>query len=303
MDEINITATPTHKRPRRTSGFGSGLMKLLFFLASLIPMCIIAWRMDLVNSMIHPQPVVVQQPQVVQPQPRPAPPQRRAARRRPAAKIIPATDDEPLPRKDREPTEQPEPRPNQEIAFDLTDKIQRQPVTLSGPLRIARIDGCIASLSPSDGNLEQEVVATLDGPRPVTITMALQDRDDGRSILIEPTIINDAGKSVPFTKKNFTIIARRVTKNGRNAASQLAALNAERSRLRAWVDSPVAKPLVQRNQAVTRIRELGVLIPQGQRAVAALENEARVIQELGAFAERLQNDCAIVIEAAESSRE
>jgi hypothetical protein len=276
-------------------------LRLLFFLAALIPTCIIAWRIDLVNDRIHPEPTVVEQPQVVRVTPQQKQPKRRTRRPNSTVDIAPAVENEPLPSTiERDPRAKPVPRPTQRIVFDFANKVQREPITLTGRINVAGIEGCTASLSPSDGNLEGEVIATLDGPRPVTVRITLQSREDERTLLIEPTVVNDAGKTVSFTKKTFESIARRVVKNGRTASSQVAEMNAERQRLQAWVDSPAVKPLLQRNQAIARIRELRVLIPEGEQLVAALEREARVIHELGAFAERLQNGCAIVVEAAEA---
>ncbi|MCI0492329.1 MAG: hypothetical protein L0Z07_05275, partial [Planctomycetes bacterium] len=62
MEPIDIVVheVPANRRRQRGSGFGRFLMQLVFFLASLIPMCIIAWKLD-VAGLMRPQPLQVAQ--------------------------------------------------------------------------------------------------------------------------------------------------------------------------------------------------------------------------------------------------
>jgi len=69
--DIKIDTSQTY-RPRRSSGFGQGLIRVLFFAIMIIPTCIIAWRIDLVNPRSQQQVVQQQRPQAVQ-QPAPTP--------------------------------------------------------------------------------------------------------------------------------------------------------------------------------------------------------------------------------------
>lgn len=86
IKDIKIDTSPTYRhRHRRGSGLGRGMIRLLFFLGTLIPTCIIAWRIDLVNPRQEPPQVdpqssaVPQRPPPVRKSPSPkAPPAVRA---------------------------------------------------------------------------------------------------------------------------------------------------------------------------------------------------------------------------------
>ena len=268
------------------------LIRTFAYLTSLIPALIVAWKMDMLPFVGQPAPqVVVQQPQALQPKPtvvQQPPPVTTARVQVPieAARIEREIE------REIEPVERVvEKRPSQEIALSLDAKTQRVPIMLVGDVRIARIDGSDYKLSRKGLPVE----ATLQGPRPVLLTIT----ENNRMLIIEPTVTTDAGKSIPFTITNLNSIGRRIVRDGQRAAAQVAAMTSERDRLQAWVESPVLKPLAARNEAVARIKQLGISIEEGKRIVAALEIEVKAAQELAEWAQRLQEECVVVVEAGD----
>lgn len=78
---IEIKTDPPSYRHRRQSGVGQNVMRVIFFLIMIVPTCIIAYRIDLVNP--RPQQVVVPQ----KPEPPPATPQDPVKRRYPLPRL------------------------------------------------------------------------------------------------------------------------------------------------------------------------------------------------------------------------
>lgn len=299
MIDIKVEPEPSYRRRRRSSGFGNGLIRVLFFAGALIPTCIIAWRIDLVNQ--QPPQVVIQQPRDVQP---PRTPKRHIERPSPqprrAAPLEPDVDYDPLPPRPIERESVEISRPSQSIALDVEGKAQHEAVKLSGELCVARIDGAQYTLKPSDGNLAGgDVIATVDGPRPIVLTISLESRSRERFLVVVPTVMNNADKPVPFTTKNLELIAGRIGKRGRREAGKLASMQAERARWQAFVKSLGNKVTVERNRTELRINELEVLIPEKQRLVSSLEMELKATQELLEMAQRLHGECKIVLETNE----
>ncbi|MEX2310801.1 MAG: hypothetical protein WD738_24750 [Pirellulales bacterium] len=183
------------------------------------------------------------------------------------------------------------------LKFD--DKRQRERITLTGNLRLVRVESSKYSMKPSDGNPAGAPVEVtlLDGPRPILLTATLQERSDARFLLIEPTVTNDADVKVPFTNKDIKRIGIRFVKDRDRAAGQLNAMKAELVQVKSIVDAPNLVPLATYRAAQRRVKELQGLIPQGEKAVAALDIEVKAAQELYNFAERLHGECKLVVES------
>ena len=299
MIDIKVDPQPVYRRRRRNSGFGNGLIRVLFFAGALIPTCIIAWRIDLVNQ--QPPSVVVQQPSVVPSAPTPHRQTERARPQRgPIEPVEPDVDYNPQPPRSIERQSVEKSRPSQSITLDLEGKSQHEAITLSGQLCVARIEGIRYTLKPTDGCLAAgDVVATLDGPWPILLTISLESRSRDRFLVVVPTVMNNVEKPVPFTTKNLQLIIGRIQKSGRRESNRLASMQVEIARLQAFVRSLGYKVTLERRRAEARINELDVMIQQSQRLVAALEAELKATQELLEIAQRLHGECKIVLEAVE----
>jgi hypothetical protein len=305
--DIKIVPREPDYRHRRNSGWGRFLAQFAFYLASLIPMCIVAWRIDLLGINAPQEKTVSQQPQPrIERQPPPRiveRPQGPIVQRETSRPPLQSTSsEESIPRAEPEigsspqPLQRenvPKPRSTQVIRLNLEKQVQREPITLVGDIVVSQVEGFRYSLNPIDGVLPTEV--TLHGPRPVVLNVSLNDR---RMLVIEPVVKNDAGKSVPFTTKNLDSIRRRVVKTGTTTANQLAAWKSERAQLQAWLESSVLKPLPDYRAATARIKQLDISIPDVEKRVAALEIEAKAMRELLEFAEGVHGDCTLIVESS-----
>src|SRR3989304_5008204 len=126
-----VVGDPQRQR-RRSSGLGRFLMQLTFFLASLIPMCIVAWKFDAVGLRRDRQPQQPPPQQIIQPPApqiivrEPAPRQRTEPRAEPRADPTPAVvKDTPPPAREveRKPVKT---LPTQLVTLDLANKRQRE---------------------------------------------------------------------------------------------------------------------------------------------------------------------------------
>jgi len=207
--------------------------------------------------------------------------------------VLPADEGEPLPRVvSPEPTLPEKQLPRQTVRLKLEKTMQREAITLKGNIKIVEIDGCGYKLRPESGKLPVEVV--LEGPRPVTLNVSIEKG----MLEIEPSVKNDAGKSIPFTTKNLDLLLRRIMKKGTSAANQLASLKAEQAKLKANLDARVPMAYLDYKAANARVKQLDGIIPQAEQAIVPLETEAKATQRLADFAHQLDGKCAITIESS-----
>jgi hypothetical protein len=189
----------------------------------------------------------------------------------------------------------PKPAPRELIVLDLETRTQRADVTLSGPLRIARVNGAAHNIKSAGGSLAAgKAIVSLAGPRDVLLAVTLNDR---RQLLIEPTVKTDDGDTIPFTTKTLTALQRRINKAGARAVRELEAMRGERARIDAWLNSRLVKPLADVRTATARKNELDVLIKEGEPVIKSMEAQAKIVTELVAFAEQLHGNAELVIES------
>ena len=298
FDPVDITG----RRHKRRSSPLRAVVQVIFFLASLIPMCIVAWRLDLLpqqaaQSIAQPAPKTDIASKVV----RPAPTTQRRAIKIAEPPPVAQADSEPQPRK-REPpalTERVAPKPGMTITLDLSATKQIEPIDIAGNLRLANVEGSSYSVTPVDGRLQRgkPLVIALSGPRPISLRLALSESASKRRIEIAPTVRNDAGDDIPLTVDNMERIGRRLIRDGQRATAMASALATEKTRLELWINSPVLKPLAARNQAIARVSEINVLLPEATAAVGRLEIEVRATNNLYESAKRLSGTCRLVFES------
>lgn len=304
--DIQIQAGPPSYRRKRSSGFGQGVVKVIFILLMMIPMIIIAYRIDLVN-MRQPE-VNVRMPEQKNV---PAPPQQKSqpAPRTPSAPV-PRKNATPLIEIDREPLgiKPYEPdgkdviqavaprRPQQRIVLNLENKVQRAAVTIVQPAKVIGMESGLYEVKPTHGSLAAgPVQITIAGPRVITFTIKANDRDQ---VTITATVENDEGREVPFTTDTLEALHRRIVKNGERAVANVAAMQGEKDRIEAWLNSSLIKPLATVRSASARSKELDVLIKEAKPTVEALEKEAKAVGELVQFAHQLHGKSAILFEQA-----
>ncbi len=170
--------------------------------------------------------------------------------------------------------------------------------------RVASLRDCTApyTIKPKDGTLDaaNRVTIVVHGVRDANIRMELIKSPQGTtSILFEFVITNDVGEEVAFTLPYLERVRRQITREGQQASSLLGTMTAEKTRLQAWIDAPVAKPLAERGQARARVAELGIAIPEQSSFVDALSENLVVADRLFDLATHLHDDCAIEIEVVE----
>jgi hypothetical protein len=187
--------------------------------------------------------------------------------------------------------------PTQRLVLQLTDRVHREPVSLKGPLLVKTIEGAEYSMKPEDGSLSSTVEISINGgPRPVTLKVSVVSRGEGRQCLLEPTIGTDDGRAVPFTMPNLDSIVKRLNKSDQQAASALQSLQAERARVKAWIDSPTTKALTAYKAASARVKELDVPIPEAQTTATDFDAQLLTARSVVEFAKRLDGHCKIDIE-------
>jgi hypothetical protein len=306
-DPISIRTEP-RSYSRRKNSLGQNVVRLLFFFGTLIPTIIIAYRIDLINpeprQVVVPQQPPVPQQVVVQQRSQSATSKSRPkeGERRPIEPVQETPPEieretseiQPNDDFDHERTER-EPRAHDSIVLNLETKMQRGNVSLTGPVRVARLNGVPHTIKPTDGSLANgQVKVSINGPRPIVLTVEMNDR---RQILITPTVDVGNGKEIAFTSKTIDPLLRRMMKAGEQAVRDLNAMKAERARLQAWLDSSLLKPLADVRTATARVKELDVLIREGELTIQAMEVQAKGISELAEFAKHLHDNAELVIES------
>lgn len=325
---MNVQIEPTPPRRTRNSALRP-LIQLAFYFGSLIPLCIIAWKLDL-NGLMREQlqeaPKKLQSaPKIVdreetdeliasrseRPDRRPVNPSRSQPAARQADSIpVQAVAAERKPAKEStiEPSqiekESSKPMPEepqsvdesriQRIVVDLDGRTQRVGAAFDGPLRVVSFDGHHSTVEPPGGKLDGEVVITIHWERTIALTVK---RIANRFILITPTVATDAGEWVPFTTKNINRLVQDTSKALYNAESVVNGAKANKRDLESWLKGPVFRPRAQRGEANRQIGELKNLITEGGDRVKALQAELVGLKKLADFAAQLHGKHSIVIEA------
>jgi hypothetical protein len=165
--------------------------------------------------------------------------------------------------------------------------------------RVVSVDGCPASyeFDPEDGGFGGRDAATIviDGQREARLKVTVDAGVRGPAIFIEPLVTTDDGKEIPFILANMEKIRQRVMKQGNAAADELAAIEAEGSRLMAWINAPVAKPLAEVGQAKARVLALEAARGQQEAAIKSLEADLAVAEALEKLAKTLHARCKVGI--------
>jgi hypothetical protein len=296
MDEIKIVPTaPSYRRPRR-GGWGNGVVRVTFYILSLIPMCIIAWRMDLPNEAKLP-PVVTPPDVGPPPQVRPQPPPRIAPRTSPpivqrGPKVEPNAPEQRLerpPRHKPEQTPKPEPRPTQRITLKLESRVQPEKLTLDGAIQFVDVEGCPHSFNPSNGVPPLDI--TLEGPRQVVVSVKLRNK----VLIFEPTAKNDAGMSIPFTMKNIERSLEQVKNDENTATADLNVLKSERYALNANLNAGMMSS-VKYKRGKTRLAQFDLLIGAAENELNEIKIRVGDMQRLLDFANNIRGKCAIIVE-------
>jgi hypothetical protein len=191
--------------------------------------------------------------------------------------------------------------------IDLDLGRSRQRFALEGApeerYRVASVEGCPAAydIESPGGSFGRRSAATIviAGRREVRLKVTLDMGPRGAAIVIEPLVSTDHGKDIPFTLANMENIRKRVMKQGNAAAGELAAIEAEGSRLMAWINAPVAKPLGEVGQAKARVVALEQARVRQTSAVNALEADLAVAEAMEKLARQLHSRCRLGISKSE----
>ncbi len=178
--DIKIVPREPEYRRRRSSGWGRFLAQFAMYLASLIPMCIIAWRIDLLGLGGHGQPQVIVK-QI--PQPTPSPQQPRSFT--PAPKAAP----------EQRPTTPPAPRPSvfqspqaKEPPFDLVP----DPIGVNAPEAIEPLADAAGTIVPFD--LTKRVIRVVSMPDDLPLANVFCDIQASAELGAEPLVNLPLGK-------------------------------------------------------------------------------------------------------------
>ena len=173
MDIKIVPREPDYRR-RRSSGWGRFLAQFAFYLASLIPMCIVAWRIDLLGLGGQGQPQVIVK-QVPQPAPNPQP--RRSFT--PAPKAAP----------EQRPTTPPSPRPFVSQAPQAKEppfEIVPDPIGVNAPEAIEPLANATGTVVPFD--LTKRVIRVVSMPDALPRVNVYCDVQAGAELGAEPLL-------------------------------------------------------------------------------------------------------------------
>ena len=278
-------------------------MQLIFFLASLIPMCIIAWKFDAAGLLRENEPVVRVRPQtttrVITRPTRYGVPENRANALSSLATAEPRQSaPEPIERAEQTANKVypaglrriGDPRPPRSIPLSFTKSIHVAETSFA-KARVTRVGTHEFSTSTDDGRLPC-VITINSGPRPITLALAI---DDDGTIRMRPRVATDRARAVPFTTANLQAVIRRIQQNGRAASQQLAALEAEQVRVNGFLAAEMPKAVPALNAAAERRIVLSTAVPAQQKVVSQLAAELVATQELLNFAEELEG-CVMTLE-------
>jgi hypothetical protein len=202
-----IVATSTLRRRRRKSPNLKPIINLILFAMSLIPMCIVAWRIDILNELLAPRQAVVsnvpkairrngnERPRVTQPLTKPETTE---------IEEPPARDEIPQQELPQQESPQPVPTLKQTVLIHFSNKRQKIGTANDGPLRVVEFRGCPATIEPADGALP--VTITLNNaPRPARIQVSSKNDE----IFIEAVIQSDAGNDVELSVNHIEFLMKR----------------------------------------------------------------------------------------------
>jgi hypothetical protein len=190
------------------------------------------------------------------------------------------------------------------IDLDLSGRRQR--FALKGApadhYRVVSLEGCPArhEIDPENGRFGGRDAATIviDARREVRLKVTIDAGARGPALFVEPLVSTDDGKEIPFILANMEKIRRRVVKQGNAAADELAAIEAEGSRLMAWLNAPGTKPLAEVGQAKARIVALEAARVRTAAAIKTLEADLAVAEALEKLARQLHARCKVGIAEA-----
>jgi hypothetical protein len=187
--------------------------------------------------------------------------------------------------------------------IDLDLGGRRQRFALKGEpakkYRVVSVEGCPTAyeLDPEEGVFGGRDAATIviEGRREVRLKLTVDAGARGPAIFVEPLVTTDDGKEIPFILANMEKIRQRVVKQGNAAADELAAIEAEGTRLMAWINAPVAKPLAEVGQAKARVVALEASRVRTAAAIKTLEADLSVAEALEKLAKSLHSRCKVGI--------
>jgi hypothetical protein len=172
MDIKIVPREPYYRRPRN-SGWGRFLAQFAFYLASLIPMCIVAWRIDLLGLGGQQQPQVIVKHV---PQPAPGSQQRRSFTPAPKTTPTPKPTITPTPR-----TSEFQPSQPKEPSLDLTT----EPIGVEAPMEIQPLADA-ATVVPF--NLTKRVIRVVSLPDDLPIADVYCDVQASAELGAEPLV-------------------------------------------------------------------------------------------------------------------
>ena len=325
MDQSNDSFGGTVYRRRRRSGPLAWLVRAVFYVSSLAPAAWIVWHYDLINRMDRrlkgeAAPAaerVVERPAapVVAPVER-APVKPRDSERQAASSQEAVVDKAPrtpsvLPREESpttavvESAAADEPVIAHTIDLDLGGRRQRFALegTAEKQYRVVTVAGCPAAykIDPESGSFGARDAATIviAGRREVRLRVTVEEGVRGPAIVVEPMVRSDDGKEIPFILANMQKIRQRIVKQGNDAADELAGIEAEGSRLMAWINAPVAKPLAEVGHAKSRVVALEAARVRQAATIESLEADLAVAQSLEKLGRQLHAKCKLGIARVE----
>lgn len=311
---INPLLPPRRSKRRRFKT----LALTVFYLSSLIPAAILAFKFDSIRQFLSrlipaptsqasslptafpPQNDSPQAPSFQRPR-APAPPQDQipnAEQSTPVEPRIVALDAGRLPAA-------PDP-PTNAISVRVTLSEDRHyvwvdEVSHESKCRIIDVQNCntVYRMVPADGSFSIGKAARiqLDAERPVEIRVSIEENlKNGTAIVVEPLVELDSGALAPFTSEELTEIRDRIIRAGNQKSKNLARLEAEANEIATWIASPIIKPLAAVGEAKNRLIRLQGPIAELHDTIAGIEDDLALTYRMTEFAESLGAACSIVIE-------
>ena len=114
--------------------------------------------------------------------------------------------------------------------------------------------------------------------------------DDGDSVAVitlDYLVQTDAGPPIALSTNNLRSIRRRTEAHGRNLQISLDRMQAERHKLKSWVNSSVPVPYLTLKRGEARIVALNVAIPATSQQLAILKSRLKAVRELIELADTL----------------
>jgi hypothetical protein len=191
------------------------------------------------------------------------------------------------------------------IDLDLSGRRQRFALkdAPAARYRVVSVEGCPEAyeFDPEEGEFggRNAVTILIKGRREVRLKLIVDAGVRGPAIFVEPLVNTDDGREIPFILANLQKVRLRVMKQRNVAADELAAIEAEGARLMAWIEAPVAKPLIEVGQAKTRILALRAARTEHEAAIKTLEADLALAEALEKLAKTLHARCKVRIAKVE----